>query len=111
MIQKIKKKYPTPIDVGIRYYSILSILNNLHLTEREVQLLAFTAVRGTISSGGAKDSFYNMFGSTKASLSNMIGSMSKRKLLVKTENRIVVNPVLALNFDSILALNIILSSE
>ena len=110
VIQKIRKKYPTPIEVGIKYYSILSILNNLKLTEREVQLLAFTASRGTISSGGAKESFYQMFGSTKASLGNIIGSMMKRGYLVKIENRTTVNPVLLLNFDNPIILQISMSN-
>ena len=111
VIQKIRKKYPTPIEVGVRYYSILSVLNNLGLTEREVQVLAFTAYRGTISSGGAKESFLQMFGSTKASLGNIIGSMMKRGLLIKIENRITVNPALMLNFDNSIILQISISSE
>lgn len=108
VIQKIRKKYSTPVEVAMKYYSVLSVLNNLNLTEREVQILAFTVNRGTISSGGAKESFFQMFGSTRASLGNMLGHMIKRGLLVKIDNRITVNPVLKLDFEKSLILQITL---
>lgn len=109
--QKLRKSYPIAVEVGIKYYSILSAINNLELTNREIQLIAFTAVRGTISSGGARESFLQMFGSTKGFLSNMIGRLVKRSLLVKKDGRISVNPIILLDFECPLVLQINLSVD
>jgi len=110
VVQRIKKNYPAPIDVGIKYFSILSVLNNLKLTKKEIQLMAFTATRGIISSYGSKESFYRLYGSTPASLGNMVGALLKRKLLIKVDKRITINPILSINFDNTLVLQITLSN-
>ena len=45
IIQKLKKDVYTDIELAEKYYSILSAINNLHLTEREIQLISFTAIK------------------------------------------------------------------
>lgn len=98
IVQKIKKVYESPVQVAIRYYSILSQIGEWKLPKSQIYLLAFTAVRGTISSGGAKESFVREFSSSVASIGNMISMLSERKLLVKKEGKTVVNPQILLDF-------------
>lgn len=105
-VQRIRKAYPSPLQVAIKYYGVLSVLNNLKLTEREVQLLAYTAVRGTISSGGAKDGFIQQFDSSIASVGNMVHKLSKRGFLIKEDGRVVVNPRIFVNFNNNLVLQL-----
>jgi hypothetical protein len=46
IVQRLKKEVSTDIELAIKYYSILSVINNLNLTEREIQLISFTAIKG-----------------------------------------------------------------
>lgn len=78
----------------------------------ELNLLAFTAVRGTISSGGAKEKFIEMFPtSTKASIGNAVYKLTQKGLLIKKDKKIVVNPSIILNFSMPLILQIKLNGK
>jgi len=105
-VQKIRKSYPSPLQVAIKYYGVLSVLNDIQLTGREIQLMAYTAVRGTLSSGGAKEGFIQHFHSSQASVGNMIHKLKKKGLLIKVEGRVVVNPQISLNFNNNLILQL-----
>lgn len=109
-VQKMKNTL-TPLEKGIKYYSILSILNNLGLSEKQIQLLAFTQMRGNISSGGAKELFIQEFGGSKPSIFNMIHKLKKSNLLVMKEGKVVVNSKIALNFNNDLILQVCLETK
>ena len=49
IVQSLKKDVSTDFQLAEKYYSILFTINNLHLTEREIQLIAFTAIKGNIT--------------------------------------------------------------
>lgn len=99
VVQKIKKNYTRAIDIAVKYYSILSLLNNLNLTEREIQLMAHTATRGTISTIASKNEFIKLFpGSSVATINNLISALKKKHFLVKDEKMIRVNPGIAIPF-------------
>lgn len=70
----------------------MSAIGEWGLTPREIQLMAFTAVRGTISSGGAKKIFVELFGSSTGTLANMKGRLLKRGLLIEKDGKEIVNP-------------------
>jgi hypothetical protein len=108
VVQRISKSYDNELNIGIRYYSIISELNNLNLTERETQLLAFTAQRGTISSLSAKSEFCRIFGSSLATINNMISKLTKVGLLVKINRKTKVNPKITPDFSKGLVLQIIM---
>lgn len=100
-VQKMRKGYTSPLRVAIKYYQILSALNNLKLAKREIELMAFTAIRGTISSSMAKNTFIDQFGSSKATIGNIIYKLSKIGLLVKDgDGRVVVNPGILVDFNN-----------
>lgn len=99
VLQRIRKEYNAPMEIAVRYYGILNVLNNLGLTARMVQLLAHTAIKGTISTVPSKQEFIDATGSSKASVNNMTSRMIKMGLMVKDENKkIRVNPVINLDF-------------
>ncbi len=60
IVQKLKKRHSLPIEIAIKYYSLLSTINDLKLTEREIQLVAFTALKGNISYGSIGKSFVRL---------------------------------------------------
>lgn len=98
VVQKIQKKFDKPMDIAVKYYTLLSVLNDLKLTEREIQLLAHTAIKGTISTVPSKEEFIKNYATSKATINNLISSLSKRKLLVKRDKKLRVNPQINLDF-------------
>lgn len=97
--QIIKKQYSSSLERAMVYYSVLSVTSNLNLTERQIQLLAFTAVNGTLSKGGVKEKFIEQFGSSKATIANMIHQLSKRGFLIKEKGKIKVHPQINIDFE------------
>jgi hypothetical protein len=105
VVQKLIKKVKNDIELAIKYYSVLSALNDLKLAKKQIQLLAFTAVRGTITPLPAKQEFVKLFNSSINSLENIKGKLVKRGLLVKDGDMYRVNKLIALDFSKPLVLN------
>lgn len=93
--------------MAIKYYSVLSILNDLHLTPLEVKIVAYTAVKGNIA-GRAKIHFAELFGTTKASINKSISALYARSFLVRENSKTKINSQLLLDFnnDLIIQLNL-----
>ena len=106
IVQKIRIKEENALAKAIKYYSVLMLLNNIHLAPMEINLLAFTALKGTISSGGSKKQFCEIFSSSKASIGNNIHLLRKKHLLTKVEGKVRVIPPLQIDFTHDLILNI-----
>lgn len=101
------------VEMALRYYGVLSLVAGLSLTPRELQLLAFTATRGSISSGSARGQFVQRFGSSRATVANMVHKLIAGHYLIRKDKRIVVHPKLALNFSQpiLLALTLNIPNE
>lgn len=108
-LQRLKTPSLSPMDKAIRYYSILSEINNLELTSREVQLIAFTAIKGGINSPSAKEEFCTIYNSTSATITNMISKLKKLGIFVKEKGKNRINPVIVLDFNKEIVLQITLS--
>jgi len=93
------------MDRAFAYYSIISVLNNLRLTVRELQLLSFIAVRGTITNPAARKDFISSYSTSKYVVSNLISSLKKKGLLVKG-NTVKIVPSIAIDFSSSVILQI-----
>jgi DNA-binding MarR family transcriptional regulator len=107
--QVIKREY-LPIDCAIAYYSFLCILGKIHLSNREIELLAYIAIRGTISSISAREEFCTQFNSTKQTINNIVSRLKKLNLLTKVNGKILINPTIKLDFNNDINLNINLIS-
>lgn len=108
ILQKLKYPIESPLQMAENYFSVISVLNNLKLARREIQLLAFTAVRGNIASETSKRDFVKQYGSSLATVGNIMSKLSKSKLLVKKDRVISVNKALMLDFDEDIVLGITL---
>lgn len=106
IVQRLKKELINDTQVSHRYYSILSALNDLELTEREVQLMSFIAVSGSISVPSNREKFCSTYKTTGATVNNMVSKLKKRNLLLKKDGKIVVNPLISLDFSSDITLEI-----
>lgn len=97
LVQTLKRNLKD-LEKAEKYYALLSVWNDLKLTKREVQLLAFTALDGNISYSSSKEDFSQFYGSSSATVNNMISELKKMGLLVKVQGKYKVNPQIQLDF-------------
>lgn len=100
IVKTIRKEFKDKIKAGIIWYTLISVINNLRLAKREIQLLAFINYRGTISSLSSKEEFCKIFDSSNATISNMISRLTILKLLIKEKGKTKVNPALRVDFNN-----------
>lgn len=97
--QRIEKKFETDFEIAKRYYTIVLGLNDIHVTKSEMNLIAFSAVNGTISTPPIKQQFCELFDIPPGSIYNMICKLRKLGILTKDkDNKIRVNPVIRPDF-------------
>lgn len=108
-IQKLEKKTQDMFATANHYYAILSTLNNLQLTEREIQLIAFSAIRGSISYANIREEFCRTYNSSFPTVNNIVSKLKRSHIFIKQGKYIVVNPAIALDFSKPLVLQITLT--
>ena len=81
-----------------RYYNILSAVNDLHLTQKEIQLIAFMAVKGSISLSSVRTEFCREYKTSEPTIYNIISRMKKIGVFTKEDNRVKLNPRISLDF-------------
>jgi len=108
-IQKLAKTSQDSFALAQQYYSILSTLNSLNLTEREIQLIAFAAIRGSISYATVREEFCHKYDSSFPTINNIVSKLKRNHIFVKQGKQIVVNPSIALDFSKPLVLQITLT--
>jgi TATA-box binding protein (TBP) (component of TFIID and TFIIIB) len=107
IVQRLKKDVSTDMDLAMKYYSILSAINNLHLTEREIQLVSFTAIKGNITYANVREEFCKTYNSTSPSINNIISKLKKVGIFIKENGKVKVNPVInSIDFKKDLTLEI-----
>ena len=109
VIQRLKKTVISDTQLAEKYYSLLSELNGLGLTTREIQLVAFTAIKGNISNGNVRDEFCKLHNTSTPTINNIISKLKRIKIFVKTEGKIKINPVIGLDFSKDVILQITLA--
>lgn len=109
IVQRLKKEINGDLLIAEKYYSFLSEMNSLALTTREIQLVAFTAVKGNISNGNVREEFIKKHRTSSATINNIISKLKKLGIFVKKEGKIKVNPVISLDFSKDVILQITLS--
>ena len=111
IVQRLKKIVYTDIQLAEKYYSILSAINNLHLTEREIQLIAFTAIKGNITYANVREEFCRTYNSTSPSINNIISKLKRIGIFIKENGKVKVNPIITIDFTKDLTLEIKLVHE
>jgi hypothetical protein len=109
IVQKLKKKEEDSFLLAEKYYSILSVINDLKFTQRETQLIAFTAIKGNISYKHLREEFCEKYKTSSPTINNMISKLKRMKVLVKDGSKVKVNPVIILNFNNDVRLDITLT--
>lgn len=100
IVQKFLRRVDDEFAMAEKYYSILSTINDLKLTQREIQLVAFTAIRGNISYSSIREDFCKKYNSTSPTINNIISKLKKIGVFVKDGSKIKVNSVIILPFSN-----------
>lgn len=108
IVQKVQKKFKSDIEKALAYYSVIFALNNIRLPHKQLCLLAYTAVKGSITSPAARKEFIKIFDSSLASLQNMKLELARGGFLIQVDRKYRVNPQLALDFSKDIMLQVIL---
>jgi hypothetical protein len=108
IVQKLTQSAADNYALAEKYYSILSAVNKLKLTEREIQLMAFTAVRGNMSYANIRDEFCKRYETTSPTINNMISKLKKMGIMIKDKGKIKVTPLIILDFTKDVVLQITL---
>jgi hypothetical protein len=111
VVQKLAMQHSDKYKLAQKYYSLISALNNLKLTEREIQLVAYTAIKGTITYANARTEFCQMYNTTTATINNIVSKLKKVGIFIKEDSKVKVNPVIVLDFDKHINLFIQLEHE
>ena len=111
IVQKLKKQEQDVYASAQRYYGVMSAINSLSLTERELQLVAFTAVKGNISYKNIRDEFCEKYKSSAPTINNLISKLKKLGVFVKDGSKVKVNPLISLNFENDIVLEIKITSN
>lgn len=106
IVQSIKRIEEDNFSLAERYYSIISIINNLKLTQREIQLVAFTSIKGNISYANNMKEFCEKYKSTSHTIYNIISKLKKIGVLIKDGTKIKTNPAICLSFNNDITLEI-----
>jgi hypothetical protein len=106
IIQRLKRSIETDIELAEKYYSILSAINNLHLTEREIQLISFTAIKGNITYANVREEFCKTYNSTSPSINNIISKLKRIGIFIKENGKVKVNPIIVIDFTKDITLEI-----
>lgn len=109
IVQKLIKTESDDFLLAEKYYSILSVLNDLKLTQRETQLIAFTAIKGNISYKHLREEFCIKYNTSSPTINNMISKLKKMNVLVKDKSKVKVNPIIILKFSNDIKLDITLT--
>lgn len=109
VVQKLKKPVEDDYSSAELYYSVLSSINSLKLTQREIQLIAFAAIKGNISYANIREEFCSKYKSSPPTINNIISKLKKMGVFVKDGTKVKVNPLIILNFENDIVLQIAIS--
>lgn len=111
ILQKLVKSSSDEYKKAEYYYSILSVINNLKLTEREIQLIAYTAIKGNITYANVREEFCRNYKTTGATINNIISKLKKLKVFIKEDGKVKVNSLIVLDFKKPIVLHVTLKKD
>lgn len=111
IVQSLKRNISSDVELAEKYYNVLFIINKIHLSEREIQLVAFTAIKGNITFANVREEFCKTYNSSSASINNIISKLKKIGIFIKENGKVKINPKIVIDFTKDLTLNIKLVHE
>jgi len=109
--QILLQKISSERELAEKYYSILSAVNSLGLTKSEIQLIAFTAMKGNITYANVRQEFCKEYGTTSPTINNIVSKLKKQNIFLKKGKLIFINPVITPDFKKNVTLEINMKHE
>lgn len=105
VIQRVKKRALNKYEAAITYYRLLFTINEIEVSNREIELVAFIALNGNLYEKGNKEKFIEMYKSSIHTVYNMITPLVNKNILVR-EGRysLKVNDQILPDFNSSISL-------
>lgn len=110
-IQLMVQEGRDEIELAVKYFSFFFAINNYDIPQKEIELLAFTVVRGTITPKPAREEFVERFGGSIAYVENLKGELVKKGFLIKTKGKHRAQPWLCLDFSKKTVIKLILNKK
>lgn len=104
IVQRLKKTFYGDFQIAQRYYGLVSALNDINLTQKEIELMSFIALSGKEKFDRME--FCSSYNTTRATVNNMVAKLMKKNVLVKSKNAVMVNPLISLDFSKDVQLEI-----
>ncbi len=109
--QNLRRKYGKLKRAKV-YFSVLSALNDLKLTGKEVEFLAWLALHGEPHDESVQASFIEEFQSTASSFEAIMYKLRQKGLLLRKDRKMILQPVFRrLDFASPITIQITLDDE
>lgn len=105
-VQKLKCSSDNALSLAEKYYGVISAINNLGLTTREIQLISFTSSKGNMSYNTNREEFCSLYNTSSPTINNMISKLKRKGILVKDNGKIKVHPKICLDFNKEIKLEI-----
>lgn len=109
--QVLLRKVSSEREIAEKYYSVLSAINALGLTKSEIQLVAFTAIKGNITYANVRQEFCKEYKTTSPTINNIVSKLKKQNIFLKKGKLIYINPVIVIDFKNDVTLEINLKHE
>lgn len=106
VVQKINRQIEDSFDLAFKYFTILSTINDLGMVKRDIQLISY-AISENKHVSDIKIKFIEKFGTSMATVGNIISKLYHLNVLKKEKRVIKINPLLLFDFECDLALQII----
>lgn len=106
----IRKKLPLPTLLD-KWFSIIACLNDINLTNRELELIGWIALNGFPKTREQKELYFQQYKRSEPTLYNLVRDIKKKGFLIKKDDNILLHPALKLNTEEPLNLNIIIEHE
>jgi hypothetical protein len=110
LVQMLKKEFNGKLLLAEQYYALISTINSLKLTEREIQLIAYVAIRGSLNIN-VREEFCKMYNTSLPTINNMISRLKPISVLIKEDGKIRINPAILLDFNKDVVLQITLEHK
>ena len=93
-VQRLNKQVEDQFLLAQKYYQIISVLNDLRLADGEIQLVAFSAIKGNMANPTLRTEYCDTYKTTPATINNIVYRLKKKDIFQKVNKQILVNPML-----------------
>ncbi len=86
---KIEKHYEDQLECVERVLSAILVLSGEKLAQKEIELLTYLTVKGTISNVTGRNEFLKIYNTTENTMNNVLGTLKKKGLVHKVSGKVI----------------------